>query len=111
MELSFFERIVDLVMQHPPDERINVLSPVVRGRKGEFKRELAALRGELGVAFADHAALVAKYAPSNTGGPAKPAAGVVAETGRMPLVLQLMAAANQSQGWDGVSGSTAPRVR
>jgi excinuclease ABC subunit A len=38
------ERILDLVMLHPPDERINVLAPVVRGRKGEFKRELAALR-------------------------------------------------------------------
>jgi excinuclease ABC subunit A len=38
------ERIVDLVMQQPTEERINVLAPVVRGRKGEFKRELAALR-------------------------------------------------------------------
>jgi excinuclease ABC subunit A len=39
------ERIMDMVMLYPPDERINVLAPVVRGRKGEFKRELAALRG------------------------------------------------------------------
>ena len=38
------ERILDLVMLYPRDERINVLAPVVRGRKGEFKRELAALR-------------------------------------------------------------------
>ena len=38
------ERILDLVLLYPPDERINVLAPVVRGRKGEFKRELAALR-------------------------------------------------------------------
>ncbi len=38
------ERIMDLVMRHPPDERINVLAPIVRGRKGEFKRDLAALR-------------------------------------------------------------------
>ena len=38
------ERIMDMVMLYPPDERINVLAPVVRGRKGEFKRELAALR-------------------------------------------------------------------
>jgi excinuclease ABC subunit A len=38
------ERIVDLVMAEPPEERVNVLAPVVRGRKGEFKRELAALR-------------------------------------------------------------------
>src|ERR1700754_1466598 len=39
------ERILDMVMLYPQDERINVLAPVVRGRKGEFKRELAALRG------------------------------------------------------------------
>jgi len=39
------ERIMDMVMLYPPDERINVMAPVVRGRKGEFKRELAALRG------------------------------------------------------------------
>jgi len=38
------ERIMDMVMLYPPDERINVLAPVVRGRKGEFKRELASLR-------------------------------------------------------------------
>src|SRR5689334_24382803 len=38
------ERITDMVMLYPKDERINVLAPVVRGRKGEFKKELAALR-------------------------------------------------------------------
>ncbi len=38
------ERIVDVVLSMPPDERINILAPVVRGRKGEFKKELAALR-------------------------------------------------------------------
>jgi excinuclease ABC subunit A len=38
------ERIVDMVMLYPMDERINVLAPIVRGRKGEFKKELAALR-------------------------------------------------------------------
>ncbi len=38
------ERILDMVMLYPTDERVNVLAPVVRGRKGEFKRELAALR-------------------------------------------------------------------
>jgi excinuclease ABC subunit A len=38
------EQILDLVMLHPQDERINVLAPVVRGRKGEFKKELQALR-------------------------------------------------------------------
>ena len=34
------ERIVDLVMTFPQDSRINVLAPIVRGRKGEFKKEL-----------------------------------------------------------------------
>jgi excinuclease ABC subunit A len=38
------ERILDLVMLYPQDARINVLAPMVRGRKGEFKKELQALR-------------------------------------------------------------------
>ncbi|MDP1569223.1 MAG: excinuclease ABC subunit UvrA [Vicinamibacterales bacterium] len=38
------DRIVDLVMTYPQDTRINVLAPIVRGRKGEFKKELLALR-------------------------------------------------------------------
>src|SRR5690348_4736921 len=38
------ERILDMVMLSPTEERVNVLAPIVRGRKGEFKRELAALR-------------------------------------------------------------------
>jgi excinuclease ABC subunit A len=38
------ERIIDMVMLSPNDERVNVLAPVVRGRKGEFKKELAGLR-------------------------------------------------------------------
>jgi excinuclease ABC subunit A len=38
------ERIADMVMLYPRDERINVLAPIARGRKGEFKKELAALR-------------------------------------------------------------------
>jgi excinuclease ABC subunit A len=38
------ERIVDMVMLYPQDERINVLAPIARGRKGEFKKELASLR-------------------------------------------------------------------
>ena len=38
------ERIIDMVLQGPTDERVNVLAPIVRGRKGEFKKELAALR-------------------------------------------------------------------
>ncbi len=39
------ERIVDMVLLYPQDARINVLAPIVRGRKGEFKKELAGLRG------------------------------------------------------------------
>jgi excinuclease ABC subunit A len=38
------ERIVDLVMTYPLDARINVLAPLVRGRKGEFRKELEAMR-------------------------------------------------------------------
>ena len=38
------ERIMDLVLLHPQDARINVLAPVVRGRKGEFKKDLRSLR-------------------------------------------------------------------
>ena len=38
------ERIIDLVMTYPQDTRINVMAPIVRGRKGEFKKELQALR-------------------------------------------------------------------
>src|SRR6476619_6729993 len=38
------ERIIDMVMLSPNDERVNVLAPIVRGRKGEFKKELVALR-------------------------------------------------------------------
>ncbi|MBF8299820.1 MAG: uvrA 4 [Acidobacteria bacterium] len=38
------ERIFDLVMLYPQDARINVLAPIVRGRKGEFKKELQAVR-------------------------------------------------------------------
>src|SRR5881296_3767219 len=38
------ERILDLVMLYPQDARINVLAPVVRGRKGEFRKELEAMR-------------------------------------------------------------------
>ena len=35
-----------MVMLYPQDARINVLAPIVRGRKGEFKKELAALRAK-----------------------------------------------------------------
>jgi excinuclease ABC subunit A len=34
-----------MVMLYPQDARINVLAPFVRGRKGEFKKEIAGLRG------------------------------------------------------------------
>jgi excinuclease ABC subunit A len=38
------DRIMDMVLLYPPDERINVLAPIVRGRKGEFKKELRTVR-------------------------------------------------------------------
>ena len=38
------ERIVETVMAEPAVERVNVLAPIVRGRKGEFRKELAAIR-------------------------------------------------------------------
>jgi excinuclease ABC subunit A len=38
------ERILDLVLLYPQDARINVMAPIVRGRKGEFRKELQALR-------------------------------------------------------------------
>ena len=37
-------QIADLVMANPHETRISVLAPVVRGRKGEFKKELAGWR-------------------------------------------------------------------
>ncbi len=40
------DQIVAAVTAGPTDERINVLAPVVRGRKGEFKKDLAALRAK-----------------------------------------------------------------
>ena len=36
--------IINMVVAGPTDERINVLAPVVRGRKGQFKKVLADLR-------------------------------------------------------------------
>ena len=38
------DRIVEMVLDGPTDERINVLAPIVRGRKGEFRKDFAALR-------------------------------------------------------------------
>ena len=39
-------QIVEAVTSGPIDERVNVLAPIVRGRKGEFKKELASLRAK-----------------------------------------------------------------
>jgi excinuclease ABC subunit A len=38
------DRIVDLVLTYPQDARINVLAPIARGRKGEFRKELDGLK-------------------------------------------------------------------
>ena len=38
------ERMVETIFSNPPEERVNVLAPIVRGRKGAFRKELAALR-------------------------------------------------------------------
>jgi excinuclease ABC subunit A len=38
------DRILELVKSHPSDERVNLLAPDRRGRKGEFKKELATSR-------------------------------------------------------------------
>ncbi|MCM3881710.1 MAG: excinuclease ABC subunit UvrA [Vicinamibacterales bacterium] len=38
------ERIMDMVLLYPQDARINILAPIARGRKGEFKKELAELK-------------------------------------------------------------------
>src|SRR5579864_2187114 len=38
------ERIMDMVLLYPQDARINILAPIVRGRKGEFKKDLVAFR-------------------------------------------------------------------
>ena len=40
------EQIIDLVKVDPTGERVNILAPIVRGRKGEFKKDLADLRGK-----------------------------------------------------------------
>ena len=39
-------QIVEAVAAGPTDERVNILAPVVRGRKGEFKKELAGLQSK-----------------------------------------------------------------
>ena len=39
-------QIVDAVASGPTDERVNILAPVIRGRKGEFKKELTGLQAK-----------------------------------------------------------------
>ena len=39
-------QIVEAVTAGPTDERVNILAPVVRGRKGEFKKELAGFQAK-----------------------------------------------------------------
>ena len=39
-------QIVEAVASGPTDERVNILAPVVRGRKGEFKKELAGFQAK-----------------------------------------------------------------
>ena len=38
------QQMVDTVMQFPAGEKIQILAPIVRGRKGEYKKELLAIR-------------------------------------------------------------------
>ena len=40
------ERMVEAIVAEPREERVNVLAPIVRGRKGEFKKELMTLRAK-----------------------------------------------------------------
>ncbi len=40
------DSIIDMVLLDLADERINVLAPVIRGRKGQFKKNLTALRAK-----------------------------------------------------------------
>ena len=40
------DQIVEAIVNGPIEERVNVLAPIVRGRKGEFKKELSALRAK-----------------------------------------------------------------
>ena len=41
-----FDQIVESILASPTAERVNLLAPVVRGRKGSFKKELASLRSK-----------------------------------------------------------------
>ncbi len=38
------QQMVDVVMQFPAGEKIHILAPIVRGRKGEYKKELRVVR-------------------------------------------------------------------
>ncbi|MEE8574330.1 MAG: excinuclease ABC subunit UvrA, partial [Thermodesulfobacteriota bacterium] len=40
------QQIVDHIMELPKDTKIEILSPIVRGRKGEYKKDLKKLRRE-----------------------------------------------------------------
>ena len=42
--LQTIQQIVDRVMTLPPNSRIHVLAPIVRGRKGEYRKELQELQ-------------------------------------------------------------------
>ncbi|NOZ64192.1 MAG: excinuclease ABC subunit UvrA [Caldiserica bacterium] len=46
IEKQSAEQIVDLILSLPPGERIQILAPVVRGRKGEYQKLLEEIRRE-----------------------------------------------------------------
>ena len=66
------ERIADMVMLYPRDARINVLAPIVRGRKGEFKKELAGLRGRGFTKAQNRRAVPSARRRHQAGSPAEP---------------------------------------
>ena len=43
IESQTVSQMVDRIMEMPPDTRLYLLAPIVRGRKGEYRREIAAL--------------------------------------------------------------------
>ena len=40
------QQMVDAILQFPEGEKIHILAPIIRGRKGEYKKELLAIRGK-----------------------------------------------------------------
>lgn len=40
------QQMTDKILSLPPDSRIQILSPIVRGRKGEYRKELSEMRGK-----------------------------------------------------------------